>query len=84
MAENLSNISNAGMNNAYRIVRTEGHRIQNQSAMDVDNLMVVALIMVMTVAMAIFLQMGLLATMGMMAAISLKMMKTKKLHQMII
>ena len=32
--KNLGNISNTGMNNAYRIARTEGHRIQNQSAMD--------------------------------------------------
>lgn len=37
IAENLNNISNAGMNNAYRIARTEGHRIQNQSALDVAN-----------------------------------------------
>ena len=37
IAKNLNNISNAGMNNAYRIARTEGHRIQNQSAMDAAN-----------------------------------------------
>jgi len=30
-------MSNAGMNNAYRIAKTEGHRIQNQSAMDAAN-----------------------------------------------
>lgn len=34
IARNLRNVSNTGMNNAYRIARTEGHRIQNQSAMD--------------------------------------------------
>ena len=34
IARNLINISNTGINNAYRIARTEGHRIQNQSAMD--------------------------------------------------
>ena len=34
IARNLSNISNSGLYNAYRIARTEGHRIQNQSAMD--------------------------------------------------
>lgn len=37
IARNLKNISNAGMNNAYRIARTEGHRIQSQSAMDAAN-----------------------------------------------
>ena len=37
IARNLSNISRAGMYNAYRIARTEGHRIQNQSAMDAVN-----------------------------------------------
>ena len=37
IAKNLSNISNAGMNNAYRIARTEGHRTQKQSAMDAAN-----------------------------------------------
>lgn len=35
--KNLCNISNTGMNNAYRIARTEGHMIQNQSAMDAAN-----------------------------------------------
>ena len=35
--KNLGNISNTGMNNAYRIARTEGHMIQNQSAMDAAN-----------------------------------------------
>lgn len=34
VAEQLSNISNIGFNNAVRITRTEGHRIQIQSAMD--------------------------------------------------
>ena len=34
IAKNLVSISNTSMNNAYRIARTEGHRIQNQSAMD--------------------------------------------------
>ena len=29
---NLIGISNTGINNSYRIWRTEGHRIQNQSA----------------------------------------------------
>lgn len=33
-AEQLSRISNIGFNNAVRIARTEGHRIQVQSAMD--------------------------------------------------
>ena len=33
-AEQLSRISNIGLNNAVRIARTEGHRIQVQSAMD--------------------------------------------------
>lgn len=37
IARNIRNISNVGMNNAYRIARTEGHRIQNQSAMDAAN-----------------------------------------------
>ena len=37
IAKNLVGISNTGMNNAYRIARTEGHRIQNQSAMDAAN-----------------------------------------------
>ena len=37
IARNIKNISNTGMNNAYRIARTEGHRIQNQSAMDAAN-----------------------------------------------
>ena len=32
-----SKTSNTGMNNAYRIARTEGHRIQNQSAMKAAN-----------------------------------------------
>lgn len=35
--KNLGNISNTGMNNAYRIAITEGYRIQNQSAMDAAN-----------------------------------------------
>lgn len=34
ISRNVSNISNTGLNNAYRIARTEGHRIQNQSIMD--------------------------------------------------
>lgn len=34
IARNLSNTSKIGINNAYRIARTEGHRIQSQSAMD--------------------------------------------------
>ena len=38
IAKNLVGISNTGMNNAYRIARTEGHRIQNQSAMDAANI----------------------------------------------
>ena len=37
IARNLRSISNTGMHNAYRIARTEGHRIQNQSAMDAAN-----------------------------------------------
>lgn len=37
IAKNLVGVSNTGMNNAYRIARTEGHRIQNQSAMDAAN-----------------------------------------------
>ena len=37
IARNLRNVSNTGINNAYRIARTEGHRIQNQSAMDAAN-----------------------------------------------
>ena len=37
IVKNLVGISNTGMNNAYRIYRTEGHRIQNQSAMDAAN-----------------------------------------------
>lgn len=37
IAKNLRGVSNIGMNNAYRIARTEGHRIQNQSAMDAAN-----------------------------------------------
>ena len=37
IAKNLRGVSNVGMNNAYRIARTEGHRIQNQSAMDAAN-----------------------------------------------
>ena len=37
IARNIRNISNTGMNNAYRIARTEGHRIQNQFAMDAAN-----------------------------------------------
>ena len=37
ISKNLVNISNVGMYNAYRIARTEGHRIQNQSAMDAAN-----------------------------------------------
>ena len=37
IAKNLVCVSNTGMNNAYRIARTEGHRIQNQSAMDAAN-----------------------------------------------
>lgn len=34
MARNLHNVTNAGFNNTMRIVRTEGHRIQIQSALD--------------------------------------------------
>lgn len=37
IARNIANSSNIGMNNAFRIARTEGHRIQNQSAMDAAN-----------------------------------------------
>lgn len=37
IAKNLKGVSNVGMNNAYRIARTEGHRIQNQSSMDAAN-----------------------------------------------
>ena len=37
IAKNLRGVSNVGMNNAYRIARTEGHRIQNQSSMDAAN-----------------------------------------------
>lgn len=38
IAENTRNISNTCMDNAYRIAWTEGHRIQNQSAMDAESL----------------------------------------------
>jgi hypothetical protein len=34
VAKGLSDISRVGYNNAVRIARTEGHRIQNQAAMD--------------------------------------------------
>ncbi len=34
MAKQLSGTTNIGFNNAVRITRTEGHRIQNQSTMD--------------------------------------------------
>lgn len=37
IAKNLRWVSNVGMNNAYRIARTEGHRIQNQSSMNAAN-----------------------------------------------
>ena len=37
IARNLRNVSNTGLSNAYRIARTEGHRIQSQSAMDAAN-----------------------------------------------
>lgn len=37
IAKNLRGVLNVGMNNAYRIARTEGHRIQNQSSMDAAN-----------------------------------------------
>ena len=37
IARNLRNISNTGLSNAYRIARTEGHRIQSQSSMDAAN-----------------------------------------------
>lgn len=35
IAQNLEGVSNTGYNNAVRIARTEGHRIQIQSAVDV-------------------------------------------------
>ena len=34
IARNIENVSKIGYSNAVRIARTEGHRIQNQSAMD--------------------------------------------------
>ena len=34
MARNLNNVAGTGLSNARRIVRTEGHRIQNASAFD--------------------------------------------------
>ena len=34
IAQNLSAVSKAGLNNSIRIARTEGHRVQVQSAMD--------------------------------------------------
>ena len=37
IAKNLRGVSNVGMNNAYRIARTEDHRIQKQSSMDAAN-----------------------------------------------
>lgn len=37
ITRNISNISKIGINNAYRIARTEGHRIQNQSSFDAMN-----------------------------------------------
>lgn len=37
IARNLSNVSKTGLSNAFRIARTEGHRIQNQSAFDAMN-----------------------------------------------
>ncbi len=34
IARNIANVSEANMNKAYRIARTEGHRVQNQARMD--------------------------------------------------